>query len=214
MIPWPITFEHYKTVWDGAYTDAQAERLAQEALDRAAADTEWLHREAQKLVKLVEALKASEHRYRELFEVSLGLICEHTLDGTLLAVNPAAAEALGYEPAELVGMRLSELVPERFGNQIPLYLDTVSRLGQFTGTMTVQRRDGQWRAWRFHNRLYAEGNASPIVVGHAQDVTDEVRHEQELHNASLTDPLTGARNRRYLDFLERTRAISKSGATR
>src|SRR5215831_6531693 len=37
------------------------------------------------------AVRASEQRYRHLVEQSLGLMCMHTLDGTLLAVNPAAA---------------------------------------------------------------------------------------------------------------------------
>jgi len=161
--------------------------------------------------RMVEALATNEQRYRELFEMSLGLICEHTLDGEILAVNPAAANALGYEPRELIGMSLSELVPERFRDQVGLYLDTVAREGRFTGMMTVQRRDGQWRAWRFHNRLYDEGGAAPLVIGHAQDITDEVRHEQELQDASLTDPLTGARNRRYLTYLTRSGGLSNWG---
>ncbi|WP_386753902.1 PAS domain S-box protein [Lysobacter yangpyeongensis] len=163
--------------------------------------------ETQRLVEeqafTVKALTTSEQRYRELFEHGLGLICEHSLDGTVLAANPAAAQALGYESHELAGISLAELVPERFRDQVRLYLETVARQGSFTGMMTVQRRDGQWRAWRFHNRLYADGNATPVVIGHAQDLTDEIRRQQEVEDASLTDPLTGARNRRYLDYLQR-----------
>jgi len=160
--------------------------------------------------RMVEALATNEQRYRELFEMSLGLICEHTLEGKILAVNPAAASALGYEPQELLGVSLAALVPERFREQIDLYLEAIARDRRFTGVMTVQRRDGQWRAWRFHNRLYDEGGA-PLVIGHAQDITDEVRREQELQDASLTDPLTGARNRRYLDYLTRGGALSNWG---
>src|SRR6516225_8993861 len=44
------------------------------------------------------AMRASEQRYRHLVEQSLGFMCMHTLDGTLLAVNPAATRALGYGP--------------------------------------------------------------------------------------------------------------------
>ena len=38
------------------------------------------------------ALLDSEQRYRELVEYSLGLICTHDLAGTILSINPAAAE--------------------------------------------------------------------------------------------------------------------------
>jgi len=37
----------------------------------------------------------SERRYRHLVENSLGLICTHDLEGTVLSVNPAAAHSLG-----------------------------------------------------------------------------------------------------------------------
>ena len=39
------------------------------------------------------ALAASEKRHRDLFEMSKGLICMHELDGRLITVNPAAANA-------------------------------------------------------------------------------------------------------------------------
>src|SRR5262245_22403203 len=50
-----------------------------------------------------EALRESEQRYRELVEYSLGLICTHDLKGTLLSINPAAANSLGYTPEDGVG---------------------------------------------------------------------------------------------------------------
>src|SRR5262249_60155021 len=48
----------------------------------------------------------SAQRYHHMGEYSLGLICMHTLDGTLLEVNPAAAQALGYGPEEWQGRDL------------------------------------------------------------------------------------------------------------
>src|SRR5438445_12934696 len=68
------------------------------------------------------AVRDSEQRYHHMVEHSLGLICMHTLDGTLLAVNPAAARALGYgsegwrgrylrERRSSAGMRLSDADP-------------------------------------------------------------------------------------------------------
>src|SRR5579864_9316264 len=48
-----------------------------------------------------EALRQSEDRYRDLVEHSQDLLCMHNLEGRLLSVNRAAAEALGYEPHAL-----------------------------------------------------------------------------------------------------------------
>jgi len=45
--------------------------------------------------------------YRQVVEHGRGLICMHDLDGVLLFVNPAAARALGYEPHEGIGKKLS-----------------------------------------------------------------------------------------------------------
>src|SRR5262249_60312803 len=56
------------------------------------------------------AERASAQRYRRMVEQSLGLMCMHSLDGTLLAVNPAAAQALGYAPQAWGGRELAPLL--------------------------------------------------------------------------------------------------------
>jgi hypothetical protein len=40
-----------------------------------------------------DALRESERRYRELVDCSLGLISTHDLTGTILSINPAAAQS-------------------------------------------------------------------------------------------------------------------------
>ncbi|MBB5208449.1 diguanylate cyclase domain-containing protein [Chiayiivirga flava] len=153
--------------------------------------------------RALEALRASERRFREMFELSPGLLCEHDLAGHLITINPAAAHALGYAPAELVGQRLHDLVPDPFAATVDLYLAQIERDGHFEGVMTIATRDQRWRALRFQNRLHTEPGRAPFVLGHAQDVTEVLRREEALHTASLTDPLTGARNRRFLAQFER-----------
>ena len=59
----------------------------------------------------LDALEASETRYRRLFHYSLGLICTHTLDGTLTSVNPAAVQSLGFEESQMIGRSLCDLMP-------------------------------------------------------------------------------------------------------
>ena len=149
----------------------------------------------------LDALQRSERRFRDLFEQSLGLICEHDLDGVIAALNPAAAAALGRRVEDVAGRRLHDIVPPPFRAHVDLYLATIAREGHYEGLMTVVRADGKWRAWRCRNRLQRDEAGRALVVGHAQDVTEEMQREEELRDQSLTDPLTGARNRRYLDWL-------------
>jgi diguanylate cyclase (GGDEF)-like protein len=46
------------------------------------------------------------------------------------------------------------------------------------------------------------------VLGHAQDITEQRKYEEQLREQSLIDPLTGCRNRRFLD--EHTAALRKA----
>jgi len=59
--------------------------------------------------RLFEALDESEARFRASFEESALGIKLSGLDGRILAANPALADMLGYEEAELVGMYFTDL---------------------------------------------------------------------------------------------------------
>ncbi|HEU4665327.1 MAG TPA: PAS domain S-box protein [Dokdonella sp.] len=147
--------------------------------------------------RAVQALQVSERRFRRLFEESLGLICTHDLDGVLLAVNPAAADALGYPIAELLGRRLSEFMPAQMLPFFDAYLAQVARDGSATGLLRLIAKDGTHRTWQYHNTLDEEGD-EPQVLGHALDITERERHERQLRDWSIRDALTGCFNRRYL----------------
>ena len=66
------------------------------------------------------ALLDSERRYRELVEYSLGLICTHDLAGTILSINPAAAESRGYRRHDGIGRNLADFLQP---HNRPLILD-------------------------------------------------------------------------------------------
>lgn len=148
----------------------------------------------------VASLEASERRFRQLFQFSLGLICTHDLDGILLSVNPAAAKSLGYPLNELMGRPLSDFIrPER----IPLYeqyLHRIAAVGSDSGRLELRSADGELRIWAYHNVLDDDGEER-YVLGHAQDVTEQYRQERQLREWSLSDPLTQCYNRRYLAYL-------------
>jgi two-component system cell cycle sensor histidine kinase/response regulator CckA len=122
----------------------------------------------------------SERRYRHLVENSLGLICTHDLEGTVLSVNPAAAQSLGYEPHEGIGKNLREFLAPDTRHLFDTYLEHLRQSGSASGLMRVLGRDGAERVWLYRNVRYDEPGAPPFVLGHAIDITERVAAEAAL----------------------------------
>ncbi|MDF3983403.1 PAS domain S-box protein [Luteibacter sp. PPL201] len=146
----------------------------------------------------VEALETSERRFRTLFQHSLGFICTHDAQGILMSVNPAAARALGYATAEVLGMPFTHFMRPERAPDFRTYLERVTTMGHDSGLMELVAKDGRVVVWQYHNVLDNDG-AEPYVLGHAQDITEQRRQEKRLKESSFRDPLTGCGNRRMLE---------------
>jgi PAS domain S-box-containing protein len=129
------------------------------------------------------AVRASEQRYRHLVEQSLGLMWMHTLDGTLLAVNPTAAQALGYEPEAGQGRNLREFLAPAVQPLFEAYLARIQHQPTDSGLMCLVTNTGEERLWLYHNVRYEDTGTAPYVIGHALDVTERVQAEQVLKQA-------------------------------
>ena len=129
------------------------------------------------------ALADSELRYRELVENSLGLICTHDLTGTILTINPAAAQSLGYRREDGVGRNLADFVEADKRHLFPLYLKRIQELGHDAGLMSVVARDGSVRVWMYRNVVSRARGEAPYVLGHAIDVTERVAVERTLRDS-------------------------------
>lgn len=134
--------------------------------------------------RAIAVVERNERRYRELFEHTLGLICTHDADGILLAVNPAAANALGYAIAELVGRSLAEFMPESLRGEFAVYLKRIADRHSDKGLLHLLHRNGTRRIWEYHNRLTFESDGTPFVMANAQDVTDNRLTERRLREQS------------------------------
>lgn len=128
-------------------------------------------------------LRRSEERYRSLVENSLGLICTHDLEGRLLSINPAAAQALGYQPDEVIGRNLSELLPTPAQPLYRTYLTLIQRDGVSNGLMRLLRKDGEEAIWEYSNSLQVESGKPSYVLGYAHDVTESKRFEKALRES-------------------------------
>jgi PAS domain S-box-containing protein len=124
-----------------------------------------------------------EQLYRELVEVSQGLICKHDLRGTLLYTNLSSARELGYPPGELTGRNLRELLAPSVAHLFDGYLQRIAAVGTHHGLMRLRKRDGEERLWFFRNQLVTVPGHEGYVVGHAVDVTERVEAEHTLRES-------------------------------
>ena len=140
----------------------------------------------------------SEPNYRDLVEHGFGLICVHDGDGVLEWVSPAIAALLDYAPSEMVGHNLADFAaePERIGR----YLAELLERREFQGRVEALTRDGKKRVLRFHNVLIEpEDGSGPVVIGHAQDVTELVQAEEALRFQTERERAVAEATDRFFD---------------
>jgi two-component system, cell cycle sensor histidine kinase and response regulator CckA len=128
-------------------------------------------------------VRDSERRYHHIVEHGLGLLCIHTLDGTLLAVGPAATRALGYGLEDWHGRNLREFLAPAAQPLFEAYLARIQHQPTDSGLMRLVTKTGEERIWMYRNVRYEASGTAPYVIGHALDITERVQAEQELKQA-------------------------------
>ncbi len=149
------------------------------AISRSARLAQWRDR-----IRAAAALEASEGRYRQLVESSLGLITTHDLDGFVLSTNPAATRALGLPgPTVAVGRRLDEFLVPGVRYLFNDYLARLRANGMDAGLMRVLTAAGEERVWEYRNTLVREPGREPYVLAHARDITERQLAEEALRRS-------------------------------
>jgi two-component system cell cycle sensor histidine kinase/response regulator CckA len=116
-------------------------------------------------------------------DFGLGLVCIHSVDGHLLSVSPAGAKALGYDPEEMVGRHMQQFLPPDVRDQLPAYLDRIQKEGTASGLMRVVTKSGDEKILAYSNICRQESGKPAYVLGHAADITDLKKAEQQLRMA-------------------------------
>lgn len=161
--------------------------------------------------KLAEqALAQSEEKYRTLVDTNQdGVFMSQ--NGTLVYANQTLAKLLGYDPEDIVGKPVLELIA---GESRALAEQLAADLPD-EGTIEPQEvhllhRDGKTRVVVSMGIGRITWREKPAITGTVRDVTEHKKAEQELVYSAYHDPLTALPNRSF--FLERlTRAIERSG---
>lgn len=117
-------------------------------------------------------------------------------------VNPAALAMLGYEPHELTGNRLHEIVHRHKsdGEPYPLEESPIHAASQDglvrKGTETFWRKNGACFPVRYTSTPILEEYEILGTVVTFADITERKKMENRLRESAMTDELTGLFNRR------------------
>lgn len=129
-----------------------------------------------------EDLKISEEKHRLFFENSQGLMCTHNQDGTLLSINQAGANLVGYQPEDIVGKNLYNLVPKSIKNGVDSYLKTISEKRFDKGLVKVKHRDGRF-VILFYRNVKIDFGDTCYIISNAIDVSSRIELENNLRRA-------------------------------
>ncbi len=128
---------------------------------------------------LLQKLTDSERKNKKLVEESLLIICTHDMQGVLLSMNTPGARTIGYEPEEMIGKNIANLIPENGSDGFKHYMEEVKSTGTSSGFMKVMTKWRESRIFLYRNILVNEENEQTYVMGSALDVTDWKNAEQE-----------------------------------
>ncbi|HLQ51832.1 MAG TPA: diguanylate cyclase, partial [Terriglobales bacterium] len=176
---------------------------------------------ARRLVAFQESLLLAQERYRNLVESSSALICTHDLEGKLLSINQAAARGLRLTVEECIGRNIRDVLVPAARPAFDLYLEEIQSNQIARGNMLVVDSAGEKHVWAYTNRLIEDEGAGPYILGHAQDVTEQIEMQKALRESrdalleaekklARCDVLTDLANRRA--FYERAEQERKRAA--
>jgi PAS domain S-box-containing protein len=145
------------------------------------------------------ALRASEERYRDLFENANDIIFEHDLDGLLRSVNRAGEQLTEYTRGELQGMDVMRLIAP--SDQERARWEMQRRIaGEAASPFEIRlvTKEGREVTLEVNSRVLYRHGALVGMEGICRDITERKRIEQQLQQAMVA---AEAANRAKNEFL-------------
>ncbi|MDO9300687.1 MAG: PAS domain S-box protein, partial [Anaerolineales bacterium] len=123
-----------------------------------------------------EVLRQSEEKYRTLVEQASDGIFIADADGNHIEVNSRGCEMLGYTRAEILQLKISDLLKSGEMEDAPLRLDALRQGKTLLTERTLVRKDGSTFPTEVSVKMIASGGLQAFV----RDITERKRAEQQL----------------------------------
>lgn len=159
----------------------------------------WTFRDVTHRKRMEDALRASETRFRAVFDHSAVGIALIEPDGRIAATNPALQHFLGYTPDELTNRHLYHFVPEEDADGLAAALSAIGNgaVPDLTVEQRYTRRDGEivWAALTMSEARDSGSGVSLGIIAMVQDIAKRKSLEARLTHQASHDPLTNLANR-------------------
>jgi PAS domain S-box-containing protein len=128
-----------------------------------------------------QTLRASELRYRRLFEAARdGILLLDAISRKITDVNPYMVELLGFAPAELLGNELWEIGLLKDAHASQEAFRELEQKGYIRyDTLPLETKEGKSREVEFVSNVYAE-DGQPVIQCNIRDITERKYAEEKL----------------------------------
>jgi diguanylate cyclase (GGDEF)-like protein/PAS domain S-box-containing protein len=131
-----------------------------------------------------EALRASEERYRELFENANDMVYTMDLEGNLTSLNKAAERITGYSRAEALQMKLDHFVaPDHQEVGRRMMERQISGESPATSELEILTKEGSRVALEISTHVILRDGRPVGIQGIARDITERKKTEEALQQA-------------------------------
>ncbi len=129
-------------------------------------------------------LAENENRYRLLAENATDMITTTTPDGVFLYASPACHALLGYDPDELIGHRITDLLHSDDGEALKdLYNAMLGKGENHVSSYRLRHRDGHYIWLESTSRGVIGGGVVERIISVSRDITARKNAEEALRDS-------------------------------